>query len=296
MQHSDFPELTVRQFKIFNFIVAKIKEQGYPPSMREICEDASLASLSSATYQLNQLERMGLIRKVPGRSRAIEVLVSVDGSGSPIRPTSAQVIAHPATAQVPNGAAGPASMASTPTQCTAAAEPAPAAGAAAATGAAAAAATTPIALEQYQSTSATAAAARSFTESPEFVTTHHTTIVPLVGHIAAGVPITAEQQVEDVFPLPTTLVGDGDIFMLKVVGDSMIDAAICDGDFVVVRQQQDANNGDIVAAMLDGEATVKTFKRRDGHLWLLPQNTAFAPILGDNCTILGKVVAVLRAI
>lgn len=289
MQHSDFPELTVRQFKIFNFIVAKIKEQGYPPSMREICDDASLASLSSATYQLNQLERMGLIRKVPGRSRAIEVLVSVDGSGSPIRPASAQVLAHPATAQLTNGAAGPTPMTSTPAQRTATTA---AAGAAAAT----AAATTPIAIEQYQSTSATAAAARSFTESPEFVTTHHTTIVPLVGHIAAGVPITAEQQVEDVFPLPTTLVGDGDIFMLKVVGDSMIDAAICDGDFVVVRQQQDANNGDIVAAMLDGEATVKTFKRRDGHLWLLPQNTAFAPILGDNCTILGKVVAVLRAI
>lgn len=123
-----------------------------------------------------------------------------------------------------------------------------------------------------------------------------TMLVPLVGNIAAGIPITAEQQVEDVFPMPRSIVGDGNIFMLKVVGDSMIDAAICDGDFVIVRTQNDAENGDIVAAMLDGEATIKTLKRRDGHLWLLPQNTLFEPILGDQATILGKVVAVLRSV
>ncbi len=123
-----------------------------------------------------------------------------------------------------------------------------------------------------------------------------TAYVPLVGQIAAGVPITAEQQVEEVMPLPRQLVGDGTVFMLKVVGDSMIDAAICDGDFVVVRQQREANNGDIVAAMLDGEATVKVFRRRDGHTWLLPRNSAFEPILGDYAEVLGKVVAVLRSI
>lgn len=123
-----------------------------------------------------------------------------------------------------------------------------------------------------------------------------TTYVPLVGHIAAGVPITAEQQVEELVPLPRTLVGDGQLFMLKVVGESMIDAAICDGDFVVVRQQRDAENGDIVAAMLDGEATVKVFRRRDGHTWLLPRNSAFEPILGDFAEVLGKVVAVFRSV
>lgn len=123
-----------------------------------------------------------------------------------------------------------------------------------------------------------------------------TAFVPLVGQIAAGVPITADQQVEEVMPLPRQLVGDGTVFMLKVVGDSMIDAAICDGDFVVVRQQREANNGDIVAAMLDGEATVKVFRRRDGHTWLLPRNSAFEPILGDYAEVLGKVVAVLRSI
>ena len=121
-------------------------------------------------------------------------------------------------------------------------------------------------------------------------------MVPLVGRIAAGVPITAEQQVEEIFPLPRQLVGKGDLFMLKVSGDSMIDAAICDGDWVVVRQQQTAENGDIVAAMLDNEATVKVFRQRDGHTWLLPRNSNFEPILGDHAEVLGKVVTVLRSL
>ena len=120
--------------------------------------------------------------------------------------------------------------------------------------------------------------------------------VPVLGRIAAGVPIMAEESVEDVFPLPRQLVGEGQLFLLKVVGDSMVDAAICDGDWVVVRQQPTADNGDIVAAMLDSEATVKTFKRKDGHVWLLPHNPDFEPIDGDHATILGKVTAVLRRI
>ncbi|CAG7598027.1 transcriptional repressor LexA [Leucobacter soli] len=128
------------------------------------------------------------------------------------------------------------------------------------------------------------------------VQAEETAYVPLVGRIAAGVPITADQQVDELVPLPRALVGDGQLFMLKVVGDSMIDAAICDGDFVVVRQQRDAENGDIVAAMLDGEATVKVFRRRDGHTWLLPRNSAFEPILGDYAEVLGRVVAVFRSV
>ncbi|HET8615558.1 MAG TPA: transcriptional repressor LexA [Actinomycetales bacterium] len=120
--------------------------------------------------------------------------------------------------------------------------------------------------------------------------------VPVVGRIAAGGPILAEQAVEDVFPLPRQLVGEGNLFLLKVVGDSMVDAAICDGDWVVVRQQPVAENGDIVAAMLDGEATVKTFRRRDGHVWLIPHNEQYEPILGDDATILGRVTTVLRKV
>jgi repressor LexA len=120
--------------------------------------------------------------------------------------------------------------------------------------------------------------------------------VPLVGRIAAGGPILAEQYVEDVFPLPRQLVGEGTLFLLRVKGDSMINAAIADGDWVVVRQQEVAENGEIVAAMLDGEATVKTFKRSDGHAWLIPHNPAYTPILGDEASILGRVVAVLRRV
>jgi repressor LexA len=120
--------------------------------------------------------------------------------------------------------------------------------------------------------------------------------VPLVGRIAAGGPILAEQAVEDFFPLPRELVGEGDVFMLEVKGDSMIDAAICNGDWVVVRQQPTANAGDIVAAMIDNEATVKSYRQRDGHVWLMPANPAFDPIPGDDATIMGRVVAVLRRV
>ncbi len=118
--------------------------------------------------------------------------------------------------------------------------------------------------------------------------------VPVLGRIAAGGPILAEQAVEDIFPLPREMVGEGEVFLLKVAGDSMVDAAICDGDWVVVRQQPDADNGDIVAAMIDGEATVKRLRRRDGHVWLIPHNPAYEPILGDEATILGRVVTVMR--
>lgn len=136
-----------------------------------------------------------------------------------------------------------------------------------------------------------------FPQVPTFEADHEDLAqVPLMGRIAAGVPITAEQNVEDVMALPRQLVGTGDLFMLRVKGDSMIDAAIMDGDWVVVRSQRTASNGDIVAALLDDEATVKTFRQRDGHTWLLPQNTQYEPILGDQATIMGKVVSVLRSL
>lgn len=122
------------------------------------------------------------------------------------------------------------------------------------------------------------------------------TFVPVLGRIAAGGPILAEEAVEDVFPLPRELVGEGSLFLLKVVGESMVDAAICDGDWVVVRQQNVADNGDIVAAMIDGEATVKTFKRTSGQVWLMPHNPAFDPIPGNDAAILGKVVTVIRKV
>ncbi|RIK14616.1 MAG: repressor LexA [Acidobacteria bacterium] len=120
--------------------------------------------------------------------------------------------------------------------------------------------------------------------------------VPVVGRIAAGGPILAEEAVEDVFPLPRQIVGEGELFLLRVVGDSMVDAAICDGDWVVVRRQPTAVSGDIVAAMLDNEATVKTYKKSKDKVWLMPHNPAYEPIDGDHAVVLGKVTAVLRRV
>lgn len=120
--------------------------------------------------------------------------------------------------------------------------------------------------------------------------------VPLVGRIAAGGPILAEESIEAIYPLPKELVGNGELFMLEVIGDSMIDAAICHGDKVVVRKQDDAQNGEIVAALLGDEATVKTLKRKDGHVWLMPANPNYEPINGDHAKILGRVVTVMRKI
>src|SRR5215475_3430574 len=133
-------------------------------------------------------------------------------------------------------------------------------------------------------------------EPPMDIASQEAAYVPLVGRIAAGGPILAEEAIEDIFPLPRQIVGEGTLFLLKVVGDSMVNAAIADGDWVVVRQQPVAENGDIVAAMLEGEATVKTFKRSTDYIWLMPHNPTYTPIPADNAEILGKVVAVLRRV
>jgi repressor LexA len=124
----------------------------------------------------------------------------------------------------------------------------------------------------------------------------NTALVPVLGRIAAGGPILADESVEAVFPLPRELTGQGDLFLLHVSGDSMIDAAICDGDYVVVRKQETAEQGEIVAALLGDEATVKTLKKKDGHTWLMPHNPSYEPIPGDDARILGKVVSVLRSL
>jgi len=120
--------------------------------------------------------------------------------------------------------------------------------------------------------------------------------VPLIGRIAAGTPILAEEHIEQTIALPRTVVGKGSVFALEVHGDSMIDAAICDGDWVVVRAQPTAENGEIVAALLGDEATVKTLQRQPGQVWLMPHNPAYSPIDGNDATIMGKVVSVIRRV
>lgn len=229
--------LTARQRTILGAVQRAIGDRGYPPSMREIGDIVGLASLSSVTHQLGQLEKLGYIRRDPRRPRAMEVL----------RPLTEAELARELG------------------------EPEP-------------------------SSTSTTGPVPHVTQLPTSDSDDSMASVPLVGRIAAGGPITAEQSVEDVFSLPREFVGHGDLFMLKVSGDSMIDAAICDGDWVVVRQQNTAVNGDIVAALLDDEATVKTFRQRDGHTWLLPQNTQYEPILGDHATVMGKVVSVFRSL
>ena len=210
--------LTARQRAILEAIRDSVERRGYPPSIREICDAAGLASTSSVAHQLRALERKGYLRRDPNRPRAVDVRLAESVGAT-------EVMTGPSGEAVP---------------------------------------------------------------SPVFV--------PVVGRIAAGGPILAEQLIEDVFPLPRALVGEGTLFLLRVTGDSMIDAAISDGDWVVVRQQPTAENGEIVAAMIDGEATVKTWRRRDRHAWLLPHNPAYAPIPADDATVLGRVVAVLRKV
>lgn len=192
------------QEKILAFIRQEVREKGYPPSVREICEAVSLKSTSTVHGHLQRLEKKGLLHRDEMKPRAIELL----GGEEP--------------------------------------------------------------------------------ETPPVVT------VPLLGEVAAGAPIPAEQEYLDMLPLPESFVGSGEHFILNVRGSSMIDIGILDGDMVVVRRQETADNGEIVVAMIDGEATVKRFYRENGGFRLQPENAAMEPILTDHVIILGKVTALLR--
>ena len=219
MTRKNSDALTETQAAILQVIMQSKASRGIIPSMREIAEAVGLSSVASISYQLDNLEQKGYIRRQDNLSRNTEVLITPEGWDDATSSGAENLIPMAATA-----------------------------------------------------------------------------MVPLVGAIAAGIPITADQNVEEIFPLPRTLVGSGELFMLKVKGDSMQDAAICDGDWVVIRTQNNADNGDIVAAEIDGEATVKAFKQRDGKVWLLPRNSAYEPIDGTHAKIMGKVVTVLRKI
>ena len=199
------PHLSAKQALILDFLKKEIKRNGYPPTVREICDAVGLSSTSTVHAHLESLERKGYIRRSPAKNRSTEIL-----------------------------------------------------------------------------------------EDNFYSSGRELAYVPILGDVAAGMPIFAEENIEDTFPIPIEHVKNDTCFMLHVKGDSMMDEGILDGDLVLVRQQQTASNGDIVIALLDDSATVKTFYREAAHIRLQPANKAFAPMIMDDCEILGKVIGLYR--
>lgn len=294
-------DLTQRQWQILSAIIDFMDEHGFAPSFREIGVRVGLKSTSSVKHQLEILEDKGYLKTSRNKGRAMEILirpqttvrtasavpsvqvdhsmgVTMQGAHSPMPPTSLAFNAHQ-NGSVTHTSAIAGNFAQASKRRESAAD---------------------TALPDNQHAVSSFGALHSaqiypFPSPDQSAAFVNSVDVPLVGRIAAGTPITAEQHVDDVMRLPEQLTGTGNLFMLEVHGDSMINVAICDGDYVVVREQQDAKNGDIVAALLDGEATVKTFHQDDnGHVWLLPHNPAYSPIDGTHATVMGKVVTVLR--
>lgn len=197
--------LTAKQELVLNFLKSEIRKNGYPPTVREICDAVGLSSTSTVHAHLETLERKGYIRRSPSKNRSTEIL-----------------------------------------------------------------------------------------EDDFYKSTREMVNVPILGRVAAGVPIFAEENVEDTFPVPVDYVKNDKCFMLSVKGESMKDEGILDGDLVLVRQQIDANEGDIVIALLDDSATVKTFSRDGEFIKLLPANPEFEPIITKDCHIVGKVIGLFR--
>jgi repressor LexA len=246
-----------------------IDRRGYPPSMREIGEAVGLNSTSSVRHQLVVLESKGFIRRDPNRPRAY----IVRGPSDPTQAWRARM------AQTTQGASGVLAPSDEPPQ------------------------TSPVtraqsALSNLGSTMAASAQSAMAAIGALGGSVGAMEFVPLVGRIAAGGPILAEEAIEELIPMPRAMVSDGTLFALTVVGDSMIEAGIMDGDTVVVRQQPSAESGQIVAAMIEGEATVKQLKihhEDDRHeVWLMPRNPSYDPIPGEDAVVLGRVVTVMR--
>ena len=203
-----YPDLSLRQTNILEFIKDQIRKKGYPPSVREIGEAVGLLSSSTVHGHLQTLEDKGYIRRDPTKPRAIEIL---DSSSDIL---NAKKVVH----------------------------------------------------------------------------------IPVVGRVTAGQPILAVENIEGTFPLPADLVRQDNVFMLKVQGESMIGAGILDGDFIIVRQQNEARNGEIVVALIGDEATVKRFFKERTLIRLQPENSSMEPIYSQEVSILGKVVGVFRTI
>ena len=258
--------LTDRQCRIIEVIQDSIDRRGYPPSMREIGEAVGLNSTSSVRHQLVVLESKGFIRRDPNRPRAY----IVRGPSDPTQAWRARMAQSQGASGVLPADQQPASPVSRAQS----------------------------ALTNLGSTMAASAQSAMAALGALGGSVGAMEFVPLVGRIAAGGPILAEESIEELIPMPRAMVSDGTLFALTVVGDSMIEAGIMDGDTVVVRQQPSAESGEIVAAMIDGEATVKQLKithEDDRHeIWLMPRNPSYNPIPGEDAIVLGRVVTVMR--
>ena len=255
--------ISPRQVTILEFIRESVARQGYAPSLREIAQAVGLSSQSTVSYHLSALVKKGYLSRGRGLPRTT---VELPSGPDPAAPPSGRGRAAAAPAAKPDVAPGPTG------RCGDRADDSPGRA------------------RRRPGAAGGSGPARTDPDRP--------VPVPLIGRISAGVPITAQQEVEDTFLLPRKIVGHGTLFMLRVAGDSMINAGITDGDYVIIRQQEKVFSGDIVAALIEGiehEATVKTFQQaEDGKCWLMAHNPAYPPIPGDSAEIMGKVVAVLR--
>ena len=202
-------KLSQKQFEILEYMKKAVREKGYPPSVREICDAVGLKSTSTVHGHLERLERKGYIRRDPAKPRAIEIFSDNDSGNSD-------------------------------------------------------------------------GSSRALIE------------VPIVGTVTAGIPIFATENIEDTFPIPSDYAPNGNIFMLRVKGDSMINAGIFNKDLIMVRQQNTADNGDIVVALIEDFATVKTYYKENGYIRLQPENPTMSPIIVRDVSILGKVVGLYR--
>lgn len=202
-----YEDLNESQVRILYFIKDQIRQRGYPPSVREICNGVNLKSTSTVHRHLERLESKGYIRRDPTKPRAIEVLDNSDN---------------------------------------------------------------------------------------DLFAPKKTVDIPIIGKVTAGEPILAVEHIEDTFPVPIELAERGPLFMLRIQGDSMIEVGILDGDYVIVKQQNDAINGDIVIALIDNEATVKRFFKEKNYIRLQPENQSMAPIIVKDVKILGKVIGLYR--
>ena len=214
MKKDDFEDLNKKEKAILKFIEKQIKENGYPPSVREIGKAVGLSSTATVHGYIAKLSKKGYIKKEDQKGRTLKLL-----KGGLVEEKK---------------------------------------------------------------------------DSKDFYTGKEMVEVPIIGKISAGIPILAVENITDTFPIPIDFVGNCESFMLTVRGESMIEAGILDGDYILVKKQNTANNGEIVVALIDDEATVKTFYKEKDHIRLQPENSTMDPIIVPNCEILGKVAGVFR--